>query len=100
MDAVSFELFRLSCDSYFSLSNEKLLNVKIDKSADRKGNMVQYTYEVTPKDADSYTVNLYCTKCSLLINGKATRHFIETGFPEIHEQMLKITIEGIPINTR
>ena len=97
MDAVSFELFKFACYDYYHTFNSKF-NVKNDVSKDNKGNTVQHTYSVTLNDSTSYTVNLYPTRCSLLINGKATAQFIETDLPEIHKLMLKTTIEGRPVN--
>ena len=98
MDAVSFELFRYACSEYYHSHNSKLFNIKHDKSTDNKGNLVQHTYSVTINDTSSYTVNIYPTRCSLLINGKATRHFTETDLPEIHKIMMNTTIQGKPVN--
>ncbi|MCW4344959.1 MAG: hypothetical protein N0E48_16630 [Candidatus Thiodiazotropha endolucinida] len=100
LDAVSFELFHISCKDYFSNSTDDILNVSRDSAKDGKGNIVQYTYVVYLKDNTSYTVNLYVTKCSLLINGRATYYFIDKHLPEIHHMMSHIKIQGIPVNIK
>lgn len=100
MDAVSFELFRFACDDYYQSYNDNLFNVKVDESKDNKGNTVQYTYFVMFNNSTSYTVNLYPTRCSLLINGKAIAHFTDTDLPKIHELMLKVSIQGRPVNVK
>lgn len=47
-----------------------------------------------------YTLNLYPIRCSLLVNGKATTHFINEDLPKIHDLMSKVTIQCVPINTK
>ena len=40
MDAVSFELFRFSCDEFFKTADDSRVSVKIDSAKDNKGNVV------------------------------------------------------------
>ena len=46
--------------------------------------MVQYTYHITTNYTQSYTINVYLTKCSHLINGKNTQGLIDRDIPLIH----------------
>jgi hypothetical protein len=46
--------------------------------------LVQYTYHITTNYTQSYTINVYLTKCSHLINGKNTQGLIDRDIPLIH----------------
>ncbi len=100
MDAVSFEMFKFACGKFYNdiLSEKDLYTVNLDKSIDAKGNVVQYTYHVKLNDEPKYTLNLYTTKCSLLVNGKHTDCFLKEDIPKIHELMTNITIQGRDVN--
>ena len=100
MDGVSFELFRFSYDDFYKMSDGNRLSVKIDSAKDNRDNVVHYTYMISLQDSTGYTLNLYPTRCSLLINGKATSCFIKPDLPKIHELMSKITTEGRSINIK
>ena len=89
LDTASFELFRLACTEFFrTLSLEEgrcVINYSEDKN--RKA-LVQQTYKVTSTSNERcYTLNLYPTNNTLLLNGKDYRKFIEEHLPTIHQIM-------------
>ena len=99
LDAVSFELFKEAFDQFIcTKKEEKLLSYKCDKSKDKKGNIVQYTYNVAMSRGNSYTVNLYVTQCSILVNGKMMDHFVNEHLAMISDIMENITINGVHID--
>ena len=100
LDAVSFELFHYSCKDFFHNSDDEISRVDRDSAKDGRGNIVQYTYTVHLNDDTKYTVNMYSTKCSLLVNGRATTHFIDYHLPKIHKLMSQVKIQGMKINTK
>lgn len=100
MDAASFEMFKFACEKHFTdlstQSNERMVN--LDKSVDTKGNIVQFTYSMRSDTDSLYTLNLYTTKCTLLINGKSTKQFLDIDLPSIHKLMTNITLQGKKVN--
>ncbi|MEW8548790.1 MAG: PHD finger domain-containing protein [Candidatus Thiodiazotropha sp.] len=100
MDAMSFEIFRFSCQKYYSSPVGQIQNIKKDSAKDTKGNIVQITYTVSLKEATRYTLNIYLTKCSLLINGKATQHFINEDLSAIHQIMSQVTVQGMKVDIK
>lgn len=100
MDAVSFEIFRFSCQQYYSSPVDQIQKVKTDNAKDTRGNIVQVTYTVILKEATTYTLNMYLTRCSLLINGKATQHFINEDLSTIHQIMSQVTIQGMKVDIK
>ena len=74
--------------------------MKKDSAKDTKGNIIQTTYTVSLKGASSYTLNLYLTKCSLLVNGKSTQHFLNEDLASIHQIMSQVTIQGLKVDTQ
>jgi hypothetical protein len=62
------------------------------------GNTVQYTYHIGCKETQTYTINAYLTKCSLLINGKNVEKFIDDDIKEIHSIMSQTKINGVKID--
>ena len=98
LDAVAFELFIYSCDIYFSTTNDQWLDNKKTTATDKDGNTVQYTYHIGCKETQTYTINVYLTKCSLLINGKNVEKFIDDDIKEIHNIMSQTKINGVNID--
>ena len=85
LDEVSFELFRHTCTDFLNAPNVQIVRVDRDNANDNKGNIMQYTYTVHLQNNVGYTMNLYLTKCLLLINGNATMTFIDDHLLRIHE---------------
>ena len=91
LDTANFELLRAACTSFYkSMRTEEgrcVINISEDKK--RKA-VVQQTYKFTrscENDATGYTLNLYPTRNSLLLNGKDTDTFIDAHLPAIHALM-------------
>ena len=97
-DIVTFELFIYACEIYFSDNANKEFSFKKSTAKDKSGNLVQYTYHITNNYAQSYIINAYLTKCSLLINGKNTQDFIDRDIPLIHCIMSNTKINGVSLN--
>jgi hypothetical protein len=97
-DTVTFELFIYACEIYFSDNANKEFSFKKSTAKDKSGNLVQYTYHITNNYAQSYIINAYLTKCSLLINGKNTQDFIDRDIPLIHCIMSNTKINGVSLN--
>lgn len=62
LDAVTFELFRYACDTYYVESANSFNDVSKDHSIDRHGNMTQITYKIKESQYDGFTLNLYITR--------------------------------------
>ena len=84
-DAVSFELFKIALSEYYSQypSTTGVAEIHLDK--DKKGNIVQVVYKVKLNEGHGYTINLYTTRSSTLINGKATDFFMNEELKYIHQ---------------
>lgn len=50
---------------------------------DTKGNIVESKFKISQGKTHLYTLNLYHTKCSALVNGRSTNRFIDTDLPKI-----------------
>ena len=103
LDAISFELFRHACDKLYSDNLADVSDVSSttkDMAKDNKGNTVQETYVIKCNNDSHYSLNLYLTKCSLLVNGKATENFCNNHLPLLHNIMQNTNIEGRKINIK
>ena len=100
LDAVSFEMFRFACKEFYNAPKKQIICVDADSAKDSKGNIVQLTYTVHLEIGINYTMNLYYTKCTLLINGKATMVFIDKHLKHIHQIMSSVTITGMTVDTK
>ena len=65
MTSGMFELFRLASKEYFAEFNSKCTMVK-----DQRDNVVETQFRVYTGENMHYTINMYHTKSSLLVNGK------------------------------
>ena len=97
MDTSSFEIFRAACSTYFknlpASEGKYIINTSEDKK--RKA-MVQQPYKVVHQQEGldiSYTLNLYPTKNSLLLNGKDTDRFIDSHLPTFHQVIVNTVHE-------
>lgn len=76
-----YELIKDKIDHYFLESRQYSYNHK--PVLDKGGNVVETKYTVTKGKASLYTINMYHTKCSYLVNGRNPRHFISEDLPKI-----------------
>ncbi|VDI46255.1 Hypothetical predicted protein [Mytilus galloprovincialis] len=98
LDAITFELFSNACEIFYIQSANSFYDVRKDVSNDKSGNTVQKTYKVREDETDNYTINLYLTKCSILVNGKYSTNFINRDLPKLHEIISQTTINGETID--
>ncbi|MES9884858.1 MAG: hypothetical protein ABW185_28765 [Sedimenticola sp.] len=90
MDTATFELFRSACSAFYGNLPDGEGYVQIDSSSDKqKKAEVQLTYKVrrNPSSRFGYTINLYVTNSTLLINGRDIERFMTEHLPIIHEIM-------------
>ena len=89
LDTASFELFRLACTEFFNKMPPEEGRCVIDYSEDKlKKALVQQTYRVSsPTSERWYTLNLYPTNNTTLLNGKQYSKFIQDHLPVIHQIM-------------
>lgn len=99
MDTARFELFRSACSAFFKKLPPSEGRCLIDISEDKMGRaVVQQTYKVRECEVNGqligYTLNLYITNNTILINGRALDKFVSDHLPVIHELMCKAIREG------
>ena len=82
----TYELLRKATHSYYS-SEENGFNIQIINGTDSNGLVVDTRYKVSQGRTHQYTINLYHTRCSLLINGKNENRFTRTDLPNILSQI-------------
>lgn len=98
-DAVSFELLKEAILCYYARLPEDQARAKITKSEDKKGKVVQVSIKVEYViTEDSYTINMYYTKCSFLVNGKSVEKFLNDDLGKIHELVRSVTLNGRPVD--
>ena len=79
----TYELFNFAAELYFKTTNINS-NTRLTSVTDKKGNEVETKYNVSsPQKNISYTLTLYHTKSTCLVNGKNTRQFIDSDLSEI-----------------
>jgi hypothetical protein len=98
LGAITFELFIHACEIYFVNSSNNFCSVIKDNFTDRHGSVTQRTYEIKESDQDSYPINLYTTRCSMLVNGKRAANFINRDLNNLHEIIKSTTINGVSVN--
>lgn len=81
LNAGAYELLKEAVDAYYIESYEKT-HRKIPVH-DQNGSLVETRYKIAMGKKHFYTLNMYHTKCSCLINGKKTDVFIKTDLPNI-----------------
>ena len=91
LDTASFEILRAACSTFYKNmpASEGSCVINISEDKNHKA-VVQQTYKVTRHHNGldvSYTLNLYPTRNSLLLNGKDTDTFIDSHLPRIHQLM-------------
>lgn len=76
-----YELFRFASDDFYSSDTMRPQCKKITVT-DKKGNVVETKYKVRVNKGH-YTLNLYHTTCSSLVNGKCMMKFVQEDVLEI-----------------
>lgn len=89
-----YELLKSVADKFYTHDHPNKCN-KIPVK-DKKGRLVETKYKLTQRGQGVYTINLYHTTCSCLVNGKQTYLFLERDMPEL---VKRIEIEVQSQNT-
>ncbi|CAG2194806.1 unnamed protein product [Mytilus edulis] len=99
-DTVSFELMKNAIIHYYEQLdvNDRYINIKVDKDLDKKGLTVGLVIRVIANDTPSYTLSVYYTSCSLLVNGRDTIRFFTIDLPEIHKTIHKVILNGTKVD--
>ena len=93
-----YELFKNSIDEFYTSSDMKDTCQKIPVH-DKQGNLVETKYKVLSGRQGVYTINMYHTKSSCMVNGKQSKQFTEVDFPEILQSIkMKEDIHGITVS--
>ena len=79
LNAGMYELLKTSADAYFT-SQDQLTCKKIQVT-DKTGKNVETKYKVMSDKSGHYTVNLYHTRSSCLVNGKNSDQFFKSDLP-------------------
>ena len=98
-DAASFELLKEAIMQYLKSFPAAKVEYKLTSSKDTGGNYVQITVKVTfLESGESYTVNMYLTRSSFLVNGKSVSRFLQTDLRNIQRLIETVSMEGAPVN--
>lgn len=99
LDLATFELFIAAISSYYQCYPLSAGEITFQSEHDRRGVLVQKTFKVQLKSSQSYTINAYTIKATLLINGKSITHFIENELPTIHGMICNTYVNNQQMNT-
>ncbi|CAG2208929.1 unnamed protein product [Mytilus edulis] len=99
-DTVSFELMKIAIIHYYEQLdvNDRYINIKVDRDLDKKGLTVCLVIRVIANDTPSYTLSVYYTSCSLLVNGRDTIRFFTIDLPEIHKTINQVILNGTKVD--
>ncbi|KAH3737520.1 hypothetical protein DPMN_044113 [Dreissena polymorpha] len=75
-----YELFKIAADQFFTNNTLQFKCCKVPVH-DRQGNLVETQYKLSSGRQGIYTLNLYHTKSSCLINGENAHQFTEIHLP-------------------
>ena len=85
-DAATFELLKHATVAYFEELPCNIGKATIQRETDSSKNAtVQITIKMKEKCGKTYTVNLYLTTCTLMVNGKNPENFGDRDIKEIHK---------------
>ena len=74
--------------------------VTIDNDVDKRGSITITSIKVSLDDSKLYTLNLYHTKCSFLVNGKSMEQFLNNDLSEIHKIISSVVLNGNQIDLK
>ncbi|XP_053384722.1 uncharacterized protein LOC128550211 [Mercenaria mercenaria] len=82
MNAGMYELFKYAAQNYYT--SEAMVKKTIPTNViDKKQNNVETRYKISTGKLSHYTLNLYHTTSSVLVNGKGVNQFLNTDVTEI-----------------
>lgn len=100
MDAITFELMKCAICHYFNQYPVQDSNIKITEHKDKKGLVLTKIIRVQINNKHRYTLSLYYTTCRLLVNGKYISQFITEDFPNIHNTIQHVVLNGNKIDIK
>ena len=74
--------------------------VHIDRDIDQKDRTVALIIRVSEESCHAYTLCVYFTKCSFLVNGKKVEKFMRSDLPAIHELLSSVVLNGKPVDLK
>ena len=98
MDTASYELMKRAIEQYYVDFPKERGTVRIDKDIDQKGAVVASVIRVFSADTHLYTINLYHTRCTFLVNGKKVDEFLSVDIPKVHELLNNVVLDGKAID--
>ena len=80
-----YELFRRAICIYFTHMEDELIQTIAEIHHDREGNIVQDSFKITkvPDNKCEYTISLYHTTSTVMVNGKNYSTFLDKDWQEI-----------------
>ena len=78
----TYEIFRKAVHEYIT-ADEQNFCVQHTEVKDKAGNVVECKYRLSKSKSSYYTINLYHSKCSTLVNGKQSNQFLRKDLPNI-----------------
>ena len=91
-----YELIKYSADKYYASKECKRIPVQ-----DKQDNLVETKFKMKSGKQDLYTLNMYHTKCTCLVNGRQPGHFLQEDLPsilktvELNLQQNSVTVDEI-----
>jgi hypothetical protein len=82
VNAGTYQLLKSAVRDYFGKESDSLSCTRIPVT-DKKGNLVETKYKLASGKSHLYTLNMYHTTCSCLVNGRKAEEFVETDLPAI-----------------
>ena len=78
----AYELLKCSAEEFYSGDIGDFSSQKIPVM-DKKGHIVETKFKISCGKSPVYTLNMYHTKSSCLVNGKHVQHFIDNHLPQL-----------------
>jgi hypothetical protein len=100
MDAINFELVKNAIPHYYEIISIDNCRAEVTDDIDKNGLILSKVFKVHENYQHQYTLTLYNTKCTFLVNGKGTNIFIEKDLPNIHKIIKDVTLNGNCINIK
>lgn len=100
LQAISFELIKKAILHFYESYPKQKGTVHIDKDLDQKGRVVSLIIRVSDSEIHVYTLCVYYTRCSFLVNGKKVEKFMDDDLPAIHDMLKEVVLDGKPVDLK
>ena len=77
-----YEIFREAVETYYTQQPTEY-SIKMESDEDKDGLQTARRFKVTVSNTSNYTLNLYHTTCTALINGRGELIFVNSDLPKI-----------------